>query len=129
MKLQGIASAFDGLGHGVIQAVSDFDMLRDPARFGAEFDVLESMAEATRGRPFSISLLERDQAPNQWRSILERARAVSAAGIPMPVQVAARPIGLLLGLDATFHPFMGFPAYKPLAHLPLAETGAAARGA
>ena len=39
----------------------------------------------------------------------------------MKVQVAARPIGLLLGLDATFHPFMGFPTYKALAHLPLAE--------
>jgi len=37
------------------------------------------------------------------------------------VQVAARPIGLLLGLDATFHPFMGFPTYKALAHLPLGE--------
>jgi N-acyl-D-aspartate/D-glutamate deacylase len=118
-ELRGIASAFDGLGHGVIQAVSDFDMLRDPSRFDAEFDVLESMAKAARGRPVSISLLERDQAPKQWRLILERVSAATAKGIPMRVQVAARPIGLLLGLDATFHPFMGFPTYKTLAHLPL----------
>ena len=120
-ELQGIASAFDGLGHGVIQAVSDFDMLRDPTRFDAEFDVLESMAAAAGGRPLSISLLERDQAPNQWRSILKRATEATAKGIPIKVQVAARPIGLLLGLDATFHPFMGFPTYKALAHLPLKE--------
>jgi N-acyl-D-aspartate/D-glutamate deacylase len=120
-ELRGIASAFDGLGYGVIQAVSDFDMLRDPDRFDAEFDVLESMAEATRGRPVSISLLERDQAPKQWRSILSRVSSAAAKGTPMRVQVAARPIGLLLGLDATFHPFMGFPTYKQIAHLPLAE--------
>ncbi|HEU4615031.1 MAG TPA: amidohydrolase family protein, partial [Kofleriaceae bacterium] len=36
-------------------------------------------------------------------------------------QVAARGIGVLLGLEATFHPFMGFPSYKAIAHLPLAE--------
>jgi N-acyl-D-aspartate/D-glutamate deacylase len=69
----------------------------------------------------SISLLERDQAPNQWRAILRRVTAATAKGVPMRVQVAARPIGLLLGLDATFHPFMGFPSYKAIAHLPLAE--------
>jgi len=120
-ELQGIASAFDGLGHGVIQAVSDFDMLRDLTRFEPEFDILESMAAAAGGRPMSISLLERDQAPNQWRAILRRAAEATAKGVPMRVQVAARPIGLLLGLDATFHPFMGFPTYKALAHLPLAE--------
>ncbi len=120
-ELQGIASAFDGLGHGVIQAVSDFDMLRDPARFDAEFDVLESMAAAAGGRPMSISLMERDQAPNQWREILKRASSATAKGIAIKVQVAARPIGLLLGLDATFQPFMGFPTYKALAHLPLKE--------
>jgi N-acyl-D-aspartate/D-glutamate deacylase len=120
-ELQGLASALDGLGHGVIQAVSDFDMLRDPLRFEPEFDVLEAMAAAARGRPMSISLLERDQAPQQWRKILRRAGEATEKGIPIKVQVAARPIGLLLGLDATFHPFMGFPTYKALAHLPLAE--------
>jgi N-acyl-D-aspartate/D-glutamate deacylase len=120
-ELQGIASAFDGLGHGVIQAVSDFDMLRDPARFDAEFDILESMAAAAGGRPMSVSLMERDQAPRQWRQILARASGAQAKGIDIHVQVAARPIGLLLGLDATFHPFMGFPTYKAFAHLPLAE--------
>jgi N-acyl-D-aspartate/D-glutamate deacylase len=120
-ELRGIASAFDGLGHGVLQAVSDFDMLRDPSRFDAEFDVLEAMAEGAHGRPLSISLLERDQAPDQWRRILDRAAKATGRGVEIRVQVAARAIGLLLGFEATFHPFMGFPAYKAIAHLPLAE--------
>src|SRR5262249_12654662 len=36
-------------------------------------------------------------------------------------QVAARGIGVLLGLEATFHPFIGHPSYKAIASLPLAE--------
>jgi N-acyl-D-aspartate/D-glutamate deacylase len=37
------------------------------------------------------------------------------------VQVAPRGIGVILGLQATFHPFMGFPSYKAIAALPLSE--------
>ena len=126
-ELQGIASAFDGSPHGVIQAVSDFDMLRDPGRFDDEFDILEAMARAAGGHPLSISLMQRDQAPNQWKAILARAERARAGGVPVRVQVAARPIGLLLGLDATFHPFMGFPTYKALAALPLPDRAARLR--
>src|SRR5690606_25241614 len=32
---------------------------------------------------------------------------------------------VLLGLEETFHPFMGFPSYKAIASLPLAERVAA----
>ncbi|HET6417986.1 MAG TPA: amidohydrolase family protein, partial [Polyangiales bacterium] len=36
-------------------------------------------------------------------------------------QVGARGIGVMLGLQATFHPFMGFPSYKAISQVPLAE--------
>jgi N-acyl-D-aspartate/D-glutamate deacylase len=39
----------------------------------------------------------------------------------MRVLTAPRGIGVILGLEATFHPFIGFPSYKRIAHLPLAE--------
>ncbi|MFI5299945.1 MAG: amidohydrolase family protein [Polyangiales bacterium] len=126
-ELAGIARAFEGLGHGVIQAVSDFDMARGEERFDAEFDVLERMAEAAAGHPVSISCMQRDLAPGQWRRILSRVEAASARGVPMRVQAGARAIGVLLGLETTFHPFMGFPSYKQIAHLPLAERVAALR--
>ena len=119
-ELAGIAAAFDGIGHGVVQAVSDFDMMRGPDRFDPEFDLLEAMAVAS-GRPLSISTMQRDHAPDQWRKIFARVDAAVARGLDMRCQVAARGIGVLLGLEATFHPFMGFPAYKAIAHLPLAE--------
>lgn len=120
-ELMTIAGAFEGLGHGVLQAVSDFDMAVGPERFDPEFDIIESMARAGAGHRMSISLMQRDQEPNQWRRILERVEKANASGLSMHVQVAPRAIGVLLGLEATFQPFMGFPSYKAIAHLPLEE--------
>ena len=120
-ELVGLAQAFRGLGHGVLQAVSDFDMMSGPDRFDAEFDLLEEMAAASGGRPLSISTMQRDHAPEQWRQIFSRAERAADRGIDIRCQVAARGIGVLLGLEATFHPFMGFPSYKAIAHLPLVE--------
>ena len=119
-ELAGIAQAFRGLDHGVVQAVSDFDMMAGPDRFDAEFAMLEQMAAAA-GRPLSISTMQRDHAPAQWRQILAGAERATARGLDVRCQVAARGIGVLLGLEATFHPFMGFPSYKAIADLPLGE--------
>ena len=126
-ELAGIAQAFAGLAHGVVQAVSDFDMARGPEHFDAAFDVLERMAEGAAGHPLSISLMQRDMEPDQWRRILARVEAADARGVPMRVQVAPRALGVLLGLEATFHPFIGFPSYKAIAHLSLADRVAAMR--
>lgn len=120
-ELAGLAAAFDGLGHGVLQAVSDFDMMQGPERFDPEFDLLEHMVAASGGRPLSISTMQRDHAPAQWQRIFARAERAAARGLDVRCQVGARGIGVLLGLEATFHPFMGFPSYKAIAHLPLAE--------
>lgn len=120
-ELAGLAGAFAGLRHGVLQAVSDFDMMRGPDRFDAEFDLLEAMARAADGHPLSISTMQRDHAPDQWRRIFARVDAAAAHGLDMRCQVGARGIGVLLGLEATFHPFMGFPSYKAIAQLPLSE--------
>jgi N-acyl-D-aspartate/D-glutamate deacylase len=126
-ELEGLAQAFRGLGHGVLQAVSDFDIMTGPERFDPEFDLLEAMARASGGRPLSISMMQRDHAPEQWRRIFARVEQAAARGLDVRCQVGARGIGVLLGLEATFHPFMGFPSYKQIAALPLAERVAAMR--
>jgi N-acyl-D-aspartate/D-glutamate deacylase len=120
-ELTGLASAFEGLSHGVLQAVSDFDIDAGPGRFEPEFDVVLAMARAAGGHRTSVSLLQRDAANDQWERILAGCEKANAAGIPLRVQVAARAIGVLLGLEATFHPFVGFPSYKRIAHLSLEE--------
>jgi N-acyl-D-aspartate/D-glutamate deacylase len=119
-ELTGLASAFLGLSHGVLQAVSDFDIMQGPARFEPEFDLLEDMARAAQ-RPLSISTMQRDHAPAQWQGIFQRVERACEIGLDVRAQVGARAIGVMLGLEATFHPFVGFPSYKAIAHLPLAE--------
>lgn len=125
-ELTGIAEAFQGLSHGVLQVVSDFDLLRSPERFDAEFDLVEAMARAA-GRPLSMTWLQRDPGGEQWKAIQARVERAAAAGLPLYLQAAARGIGVINGLDASFHPFMGFPGYLEVAALPLAERAAALR--
>ncbi len=120
-ELAGIAEGLQGFRHGVLQAVSDFDMETSSARFDAEFDVLERMAEAAPGHSISLSLMQRDLDTTQWKKILSRAEHANQKGIPFRLQVGARGIGVLLGFEATFHPFIGFPSYKAIATLPLEE--------
>ncbi len=120
-ELVGLGEAFRGLRHGVLQAVSDFDMMQGPDRFDGEFALLEQMVAASGGRPLSISTMQRDHAAVQWRQILDRAEQAVGRGLDIRCQVGARGIGVLLGLEATFHPFMGFPSYKAIARVSLAE--------
>ena len=119
-ELIGIARAFEGRDRGVLQAVSDFDLARGPEGFDREMDVLLAMARTAK-RPLSTSLLERIEASDQWRRILARLEKAKAEGLDVRAQVAPRAIGVILGLDATFHPFIGFPTYKAVSQLPLAE--------
>ncbi|MFT5429686.1 MAG: N-acyl-D-aspartate/D-glutamate deacylase [Myxococcota bacterium] len=126
-ELVGLAQALNGFDHGVVQAVSDFDMVESPQRFDMEFDLLEKMAAAAPGHALSMSLLQRVRAPMQWKQMLDRVDKAVAKGLDMSVQVGARGIGVLLGLDATFHPFIGFPSYKAISQLPLEDRVAAMR--
>jgi N-acyl-D-aspartate/D-glutamate deacylase len=59
--------------------------------------------------------------PQQWRRLLELIEAAQRRGLPIRGQVAPRAIGLVLGLQATLHPFMTKPSYRAIARLPLAE--------
>ena len=125
-ELTGIARAFDGLKHGVVQVVSDFDVLRGPERFDAEFDLVEQLAQAA-GRPLSMTWMQRDPGGEQYLAMQARVEAAVARGLPLYLQTAARGIGVINGLDASFHFFVGSPAYKEVAKLPLAERAAALR--
>jgi len=125
-ELSGIVRAFDGLRHGVVQVVNDFDVLRGPQYFDAEFDLVERLAESS-GRPLSMTWMQRDPGREQHLAVQARVEAAVARGLPLYMQTAARGIGIINGLDASFHVFMGAPAYKEVAALPLAERAAALR--
>ena len=113
-ELVGIAMAMGQVGKGVLQVVSDF---RD---VDFEFGIFKRMTEES-GRPISMSLAQAPVAPDHFRGILDRISAAQAEGLQMRAQVAARGIGVLLGLQCTLNPFMVNPVYKEIADLPLDE--------
>ncbi len=125
-ELAGIASALKGRSRGVLQAVNDFNLEREGDQFDAEFAVLEAFARAG-GRPCSISLMQRDFAPDQWRRILSETERLNADGIDFRVQVAPRAIGVFSGLDCTFHPILAQPSYLAIKDKPLDERAAIMR--
>lgn len=125
-ELVALANTFAGRDRGVIQLVNDFNVLHGEASFDQEFDLVELLARES-GRPLSMTWLQRDPGGDQWQRIRERVDAAHAAGLTLHLQAAPRGIGVLLGLDTTFHPFMGFPLYREVAHLPLAERALALR--
>ncbi|MEH6518470.1 MAG: amidohydrolase family protein [Halioglobus sp.] len=120
-ELEGIAKAFDGMDHGILQAVNDFNLEREGDMFDEEFDIIENFAKATNGSAFSLSLMQRDFAPDQWLRIIDRAEKAKAKGLNMRLQTAPRAIGVTVGLQCTFHPFMGFPSYKAISQLSFEE--------
>jgi N-acyl-D-aspartate/D-glutamate deacylase len=73
------------------------------------------------GRPVSFSLIQLDKQPDGWRQLLAGVESAVADGVQMRAQVASRPIGILMGLEATLHPFLGHRSYQALAGLPLPE--------
>ncbi len=120
-ELEGLARAVAASGHGVLQAVNDFDMVRPGETFDTEFDLMEAFFRAGEGRPGSMSLMERDFAPDDWKNIIRRTEELNANGLDISFQVAPRAIGAINGLNCTFHPIMAFPSYLSIASLPLSE--------
>jgi N-acyl-D-aspartate/D-glutamate deacylase len=113
-ELVGIAKAMGETGKGVFEMISDFTDM------DAEFSILRDMAEQSQ-LPMSISLIQFDQRPDGWRELLDRIEGAANDGLQMKGQVAARPICLLLGLQATMNPFSNHPTYRTIAGLPLNE--------
>ena len=111
-----IARAIGATGRGVLQLITDWD----EEHIEADFALIRAMAVAA-GRPVSFSLGQSPARPDQFRQVLRFLEEVNAEGHRLRAQVAARGIGILLGLDCTLNPFGSNPAFQRIAHLPVAE--------
>ncbi len=111
-ELTGIAAAIGATGRGVLQVVSDF-------RNDDEDETLLAMMLAS-GRPLSFSLVQagRGDGYRNGLALLDRA---NAEGLAMRAQVAARAVGILVGLQGSVNPIARCPAYRAVADLPPAE--------
>jgi N-acyl-D-aspartate/D-glutamate deacylase len=74
-----------------------------------------------------LSLAQNHRHPEAWRDLLGRIEDAVADGLPIRAQVAPRPVGVLVGLQSTYHPLLPFPAFGATATLPVAEQAGALR--
>ncbi|MQA97311.1 MAG: amidohydrolase family protein [Streptosporangiales bacterium] len=112
-ELVGIAEAVGATGIGVLQVVSDFEDVAD------EIATLLAMMR-TSGRPLSVSLLQ-GRSGTGYRKILDTLSRANAEGLEMRAQVAARMVGILVGLEGTVNPLRGSATYRSLEGLDLAK--------
>ena len=110
-ELSEIAMALGKVGSGWLQVISDFD---EP---DVEMDMLSRLV-AKSGRPMSITILQRDSKPEEWRRIMGRVSDSQKAGLPMMGQVLTRPTGILLGFEISQNPFIGRPSWSEVENLP-----------
>ena len=113
-ELVGIANGVAQSGKGVLQFISDFDDL------DSEFGIVERMV-AESGRPLSLTLLQSSRHPEGWRGVLAKVEQARAGGAPIRAQIAGRPVGLIIGLAFSRHPFLACPSYQEVAQLDLPE--------
>ena len=119
-ELTAIARALRGIDAGWLQVISDFDDAEP------EFAMLRRLTAEAR-RTMAITILQRDNKPEEWRRITGWIAEASAAGIPMLGQVLTRATGILLGLEISQNPFVGRPSFAAIADLKLAQKVAALR--
>jgi N-acyl-D-aspartate/D-glutamate deacylase len=110
-----IAQAIGQAGAGWLQVISDFGDAIE-----AEFAMLRRLVDVS-GRPMTMTVLERDSKPREWRDLLGMIAAANASGLPMSGMVLTRPTGIMLGFEISQNPFVDCPSWGEVAHLPFAS--------
>ncbi|MEB3069748.1 N-acyl-D-amino-acid deacylase family protein [[Mycobacterium] vasticus] len=115
-EIQAISRGLADGGGGLIQFVPDL-----PA--GAYQPVLQQVFDAAIESSLSVtfSLLIGNTGPPLWQDAMAMVEAANGSGAAITAQVFPRPIGLMVGLDLSIHPFVLYPSYRRIAGLPLAE--------
>jgi N-acyl-D-aspartate/D-glutamate deacylase len=121
-ELTAIAGAMHGVGRSVLQFVLDLSTVQE------DLPMMLRVAENTKC-PISFSITQNDRAPRRWRETLDTIGEATSRGLSITAQIAARPVGLMLGLELSRNPFQTHPSYKAIAHLPLKERVARLRQA
>jgi N-acyl-D-aspartate/D-glutamate deacylase len=113
-ELTAIAGAMQAEGRSVLQFVLDLSTIHE------DLPMMLRVAENTKC-PVSFSITQNDKAPQRWRQTLAEINEAAARGLSVTAQIAARPVGLMLGLELSRNPFQTHPSYRAIAHLPLAQ--------
>jgi N-acyl-D-amino-acid deacylase len=119
-ELLALATVLRDKGRGVFQLVSDSYRTADDDFAASEFALIAEIARASQ-RPVSFTVQQDFEAPSRWRDLMALAESLQGEGLDVKAQVAPRPIGVLLGLQASNNVFTPVRAYARIAALPLEE--------
>jgi N-acyl-D-aspartate/D-glutamate deacylase len=114
-ELKALAGGLKDAGDGVFQCIPDID-----GNGADEVGMLEAIAQEC-GRPVNFSLIPMPGNPANWDIYVNAIRTAQDKGLRLNGQFLPRAMGVLFGLDLSFHPFSLNPSYRALADLPLAE--------
>ena len=115
-EIEAIARGVDDAGGGLIQFVPDLVAGDYGPALKTVFDVAADV-----GLPVTFTLAIGNAGEPFFIDGLELVAKANAAGGDVTAQVFPRPIGLVIGLELSGNPFVLYPSYRALAHLPLAE--------
>ncbi|MBJ17907.1 MAG: amidohydrolase family protein [bacterium] len=119
-ELIGITEALAELGEGMIGVSPAGVAGEDDASTHKELDWMIRLSQQT-GRPVCFNLTQGPGNPGLFREALSRAAEAVGQGADVYAQVAGRPVGLLMGLETTYHPFLDRPSFAALHPLPVEE--------
>ncbi|MEJ0045218.1 MAG: amidohydrolase family protein [Rhodospirillales bacterium] len=114
-ELLALAGGLADAGAGVFQVNPN---LENPA--AGELAIFDEIARNS-GRPLNFSLISTPFRTENWDIYVQGLQKAHAEGLPIRAQYLPRPIGVLFGLDLSYHPFSLNPSYRAIATLPLAE--------
>jgi len=119
-ELLALASVLKTNGRGVFQLISDSYRTTNNDFATSEFSLIGEIARTSQ-RPISFTVQQDFEAPERWRDLVALAMSLNLEGLDVKAQVAPRPIGVLLGLQASANVFSPVRAYASIAALPLSE--------
>jgi N-acyl-D-amino-acid deacylase len=119
-EVEGICEAVREVGHGVVELANEHARNREDVRWFRDL-------AARLGRPVVFNLSQIDESPGLWKELLTALDEAAEAGVPLWAQTAGRAIGILMGLQATAHPFALHPSWLMKTNDPWEEKLAALR--
>lgn len=110
-ELMGIGAAVGRAGHGVFELSSDLL---------PEWDEFGWMGRLSRdyGVPVTFTALQSPIKATPFDQQLSQMRAENASGARILAQISMRATGLILGFQASFHPFSFKPSYRAIVEQP-----------
>ncbi len=119
-EIEEIARGVVDGGGGLLQFVPDIPAGGYQAVLQTVFDVAEDV-----GLPLTFTLVVANAGDPTWPdaiTMIEKAnKNAGGGGAQSTAQLLPRPIGLIIGLQLSANPFVLYPSYREIAHLPLAE--------